>query len=191
MYLSNSKVTHIYHNRIAIPMIEGPGYWEGTGNMCADPDMDESCHLNWDSECANAGIQGILINDVWIYSPTHDIDGEVRPYLTTMPDLGADESPVIRVAVPEPAADSQLDFKINPNPIIDHMIISYKLERADKIMCSIYTLNGEEIGVLINKWQEEGNQTLTWKCDHLPAGIYFCVVKAGTTSTTQKFIKLD
>ncbi|MEJ2594651.1 MAG: T9SS type A sorting domain-containing protein, partial [bacterium] len=188
IYFAQVKVAHLYHNRVDSEQIKGGGYWEGTGNLCEDPELDGMCHLCWNSPCANAGIQSLKINGNWYYSPDNDIDGETRPYGNTMPDIGADESEVLFVGTPD-LKNLDYDLSVNPNPVSHEAFLDYRLDKTEYVMFSIYDIAGERLEVLVNEVQVKGDYRYTWDPENLPSGIYFCVLKTGSGSQTQKLIK--
>ena len=188
IYLAQVKVAHLYHNRVDPEQITGSGYWEGTGNLCEDPELDDMCHLCWNSPCANAGIESLKINGNWYYSPSVDIDGETRPYATTKPDIGADESTVLFVGTTNL---NRMDYHltINPNPVKDIAYLEYQLDKTEFVTFSIYNLAGEQLEILVNEVQAKGQYRQTWDPELLPSGIYFCVLHTGSGTQTRKVVK--
>lgn len=82
-------------------------------------------------------------------------------------------------------------FNLNqnhPNPFNPTTTISYSLPQAENVKLSIYNLIGEEIGLLVNEFQQPGNYNLKFDAADLPSGIYFYSLTAGNFSETRKMM---
>lgn len=178
----------VYHNLIDTDELETP--WTGEGNMLCDPElMDDSLHLDLPSMCVNAGISVLELEGVWYPSPNTDIDGEVRPYMGTKPDLGADEAQWLYVAVEEVAKTEEVKLKTYPNPFSGSTTIEYQLEKSSNFQLLIYNHLGEQVEQ-ITEYQPQGKHQFTWHAENLPAGVYYCVLKTNYGTQTTKMIKL-
>ena len=81
-----------------------------------------------------------------------------------------------------------LDFKIYPNPAKLNTNIDFSLPYKAQTRITIYTLFGEEIGVLANKPLRKGNYTFKWNTTLVPNGIYFCKVEFNNKFQVKKII---
>ncbi len=71
------------------------------------------------------------------------------------------------------------DLCIIPNPMVDNVTISFKLEKEKQILIEIFNIQGSKIKTLFNSNLKAGNQYIHWngKCDighSLPNGLYIC-----------------
>jgi hypothetical protein len=64
-------------------------------------------------------------------------------------------------------------FQNYPNPFNPSTTIYYNLSPESSINISIYNALGELADVLINRFQEAGDHTITWDGSSFPSGIYF------------------
>lgn len=79
-------------------------------------------------------------------------------------------------------------FKNYPNPFNPTTIITYQLAKSQEVNLRIYNLAGQEIDVLVNRYQTAGEYNVTWTADGLPSGIYFYKLQAGNFSEIKKLI---
>jgi predicted outer membrane repeat protein len=167
--------------------------WEGINNMDEDPFfIDDSCHLhNCLSPCINVGIDEIEINGVLYYCPINDFEGDERPYLNTLPDIGADETPCL---------DTFLDYyedivatnilNVFPNPLYDKAIIDISIKVPGYSILSIVDVTGNVIETLVSENLKTGNHSFQCNAKELPEGIYFWILKTNEGIQTKKIIKM-
>ena len=74
---------------------------------------------------------------------------------------------------------------IYPNPFYDYTIISYFISNDSKTSIKIYNTLCNEIAVLLDEEQKKGEQSISWKPDNLPSGVYFCNIKTGNNLQTR------
>lgn len=91
-------------------------------------------------------------------------------------------------SVDEIGLDDQ--FIIFPNPLESTTMIQYKLQTNSQVSLKILDLSGREMIVLVNEFQQQGEQQLVFNTANLPVGIYFCVLKTKDLIRTRKLIKL-
>jgi len=192
IYLMNNTNTHLYNNNVNADEIEGSGHSQGSGNIFVDPMIvDDMGHLGWASECANAGIYTLSVDGVWYTIPMTDIDGDDRPYLNTMPDIGADEAPILYVGKEESGVWSLESGVLSyPNPFTTSTTLEYELKKPVNVRIAIYNYLGEQVKV-IQENQQSGKHKVVWNAEGLQAGVYFCVLDTPQFSTTKKLVKLD
>jgi hypothetical protein len=78
----------------------------------------------------------------------------------------------------------------HPNPFNPTTNIRYSIPKAENVKLAIYNLIGEEIGNLVNEYQQAGTYNLTFNANNLPSGIYFYSIIAGNFVETKKMILL-
>lgn len=80
-------------------------------------------------------------------------------------------------------------FKLYPNPVSEHVTISYVLERPEKVTIKLYDITGRESMVLIDKQQEVGEHSQRFDLrQQLAKGVYFVQVQAGSKHFSQKLL---
>ena len=186
--MSNTHV-YLYHNDIDSNNISGTGNWEGEGNIFVDPEFDEDgYHLLPASQCIEAGIMSIEIDDEIYYCPDFDIDGQIRP-LNATADIGADE--VLITGMPESlTADNDLSLYNSPNPFNRSTTILFELKSDCFADLSIYDLTGKKIQALISENRKSGLYKFALDASWLKNGVYFCILKTNEGIQTTKLIKL-
>jgi len=85
---------------------------------------------------------------------------------------------------------SETKFNVFPNPFQIYTTIAYELQHPSPIHISIFNHLGQHVEVLINEHQIKGKHQFTYDVNHLPAGIYFGVLKTNEGIITTKMIKL-
>jgi predicted secreted protein len=74
------------------------------------------------------------------------------------------------------------DYKLYqnyPNPFNPTTKISYSVLKSGHVMIKIYNILGQEIQILVNKFQNAGYYTCDFNASNLPSGIYFYQFKVG------------
>ena len=180
--------TYLYYNDIDPDMIHGT--WSGTNNIFVDPQFDEDgYHLLVSSECIEAGITTLEINDDTYYCPEFDIDGQLRP-LNSTADIGVDE--VLITGIHESILTGNgLSLQNSPNPFKRYTSILFEIKSDCYADLSIYDLSGKKIQTLVNENKQAGIHELKLNVSWLDNGIYFCVLKTSEGVQTAKMIKLD
>ena len=178
IFYGGDENLHLENNNIDTELIVGN--WEGQGNIFEDPLFkDDSCHLDWPSQCVNAGIDSLEIYGIWYYSPETDIDGDVRPYEGTLPDIGADEALWCCVGTAEfDVQHSNFVVRNYPNPFSTSTTIEYQLDQPSYVSINIYNHLGELVQI-IQQNQSAGKQQVVWNAKGLPSGMYYFTFQAG------------
>ncbi len=84
-------------------------------------------------------------------------------------------------------ANSNLSWNMFPNPVDDKIIINFALDRAVSVVLNIYSPSGEILN-LVDNFLYPAEHEYYWNTSALPAGIYFCNLKYGHHSETQKIV---
>ncbi|MBN1997898.1 T9SS type A sorting domain-containing protein [candidate division KSB1 bacterium] len=79
-------------------------------------------------------------------------------------------------------------FPNYPNPFNPKTTIKYSLPEPGFVTIKIYNLAGQEMDILVNKYQKEGVFQINWFTKNIPSGIYFCKLQAGHFSDIKKLI---
>ena len=99
--------------------------------------------------------------------------------------LGSNMS--VRFASPEVR-----NFAINnlyPNPFNPVTSIEYSIEKAGDLRLSVYNILGQEITVLYDAYQTEGESfEIKWDANSFSSGVYFVKLHAGSTIRPQKLM---
>lgn len=75
-----------------------------------------------------------------------------------------------------------------PNPFNPSTVISYSLLSDLHVTLKVYDVNGNELSVLINKFERTGMYNITFNSPDLPSGIYYYKFIAGDHSITKKMV---
>jgi hypothetical protein len=79
-------------------------------------------------------------------------------------------------------------FPNYPNPFNPSTNISFTLSVTARVSLTIYDIAGHEVVVLVNGVKPAGYYTITFHAEHLPGGIYFARLVAGSHSQTRKML---
>ena len=82
-----------------------------------------------------------------------------------------------------------------PNPFENFTIIKYQLPQKEYVTIKILDITGRVVNTLVDGVKEPGYYSVAWhgkdtNGKSLPAGIYFCVIKAGKNGALRKIIRL-
>jgi hypothetical protein len=115
---------------------------------------------------------------------TKPITGKTPQYFTPSGLLSA-------ASMPEPQVPNDLALKQNyPNPFNPTTVISYELSAASSVKLVIYDMLGREVMVLVNEDKPAGIYSTMWNAAHLPSGVYFYTLTAGTFTQTRQMLLL-
>ena len=178
----------VYNNNIDTTMIISP--WLGKDNINVDPEfVNDSYHLSWSSYCANAGIDSLEVNGIWYWCPVTDIDGDERPYLNTRSDIGVDETRFVSGIASNNVLEN-LALRTFPNPFTTSTTIEYEINQTETVSITFYNQFGKQLDEIKMK-QTQGKHQFSWNAEHMPAGIYYCVLKTKYGIQATKMIKLN
>lgn len=75
-----------------------------------------------------------------------------------------------------------------PNPFNSSVKIVYSLPEDSRAELIVYDLLGRKAAVLVNEEVKKGSHEVLFNASHLPSGIYFYTLKAGSFTKTNKII---
>ncbi len=75
-----------------------------------------------------------------------------------------------------------------PNPFNPATVITYVVPTGERVRLVVYNTLGEEIATLVDGYRDAGNHSAVFDARHLPSGVYYYRLTAGTFSSTQKMI---
>jgi hypothetical protein len=79
-------------------------------------------------------------------------------------------------------------IKLYPNPMSTHATLELNMLQANNVNIAITDLSGRMINEVLNEQMSAGNHTINIQTLHLPAGMYFLLVRTGNEN---KMIKLN
>ena len=88
----------------------------------------------------------------------------------------------------KPISNSILNFIVYPNPASEFIRIEFSLKQEGRAEVSIFDNKGSLVGNVFDESTTSGNHQLKWKPKNLASGNYFCRIKMGKESKTQKFV---
>ena len=83
------------------------------------------------------------------------------------------------------------DFNIHsiyPNPFNPVTNIVYGIPEYVRVQIVVFNLNGKQVGMLINDFQDPGYHSVSWEASSYPSGIYFIRMISGKSVQTQKLM---
>jgi hypothetical protein len=82
--------------------------------------------------------------------------------------------------------DTPVLYPNYPNPFNPETTLSFSIPKAQQVTLKIYTIRGEEIATLLNKFLAAGTYSIPFNASYLSSGIYICKMSAGKLIKTQK-----
>jgi aminopeptidase N len=93
------------------------------------------------------------------------------------------------VELPPPSPQNGIALSRNfPNPYRASTTVRYSLPRRFDVDVGVYNLLGEKVATLFHGVHTPGDYELVWTPAHLPSGLYFCLLRAGTVTLTQPML---
>lgn len=77
-----------------------------------------------------------------------------------------------------------------PNPFNPSTKINFALAKSEHVKLSIYSINGELIGTILEDFMPAGNHSINFEADGLTSGVYLYKLDAGSFSSTKKMVVL-
>ncbi len=68
-----------------------------------------------------------------------------------------------------------------PNPFNPTTKISYSIQNDNFVKLVVYNIVGEEIAVLVNKFQTRGNYSVEFNAANLSSGLYLYKIQVGNS----------
>ena len=90
--------------------------------------------------------------------------------------------------VVDPVVSGTIRWEIRPNPVSDHAIISFDLEKESRLRIDVYNMTGQKIPAFPEKTYTEGHHTLNWYPSGLHSGIYFVRMGFGMRCEVKKVL---
>ncbi|RKY78916.1 hypothetical protein DRQ12_04980, partial [candidate division KSB1 bacterium] len=81
-------------------------------------------------------------------------------------------------------------FQNYPNPFNPCTTILYGLPESCRVVLKVFSITGQEVGELVDEYQEAGWHQVKWDARAVGAGIYFCRLSTSKFSATIKVILL-
>jgi len=78
----------------------------------------------------------------------------------------------------------------HPNPFNPRTVLSYQLPVASQVALRVYDTAGRLVQTLVNGRRDAGSHEVMFDASHLPSGIYFYRLEAGTFRAAQKLVLL-
>jgi hypothetical protein len=75
-----------------------------------------------------------------------------------------------------------------PNPFNPQTMIAYTVSRPAHVTLAVYNVLGQRVATLVDRFQEPGAHSITWRGRSFSAGLYFCTFKAGSFTQVRKMM---
>ena len=76
---------------------------------------------------------------------------------------------------------------IYPNPFSNVTNINFSIASSEYVMVSVHDMTGREVAVLAEEEMIAGDHQISWEVSsEVPNGIYFCTIRTGESTLTQK-----
>ena len=85
--------------------------------------------------------------------------------------------------------DSKL-YQSYPNPFNPSTTVTYDVPKEGLVSLKVYDALGREVATLVNEVKPEGKHSYRFNAAHLPSGVYYYRLQAGSFVETKKFILL-
>lgn len=77
----------------------------------------------------------------------------------------------------------------SPNPVSKEAVLRFAAKHQGEVTLSIYDLSGRLVNEIVRVSYGDGIiKTARWETDDVPSGVYFAVLKAGSSKLTQKIV---
>ena len=80
------------------------------------------------------------------------------------------------------------DLLTYPNPFADYTNIRFTLKERGDVIINVFDQTGRLVKTIAEGQMDAGEQHFIFRPDNLPAGVYYCSIKAGTGSEVSKMV---
>lgn len=77
-----------------------------------------------------------------------------------------------------------------PNPFNPSTVVEFTIPQSGHVRLEIFTVRGERVEVLLNKYCEQGAHMAVWKTHNQPSGVYFYKFRYAGFSETRRMLLL-
>lgn len=96
----------------------------------------------------------------------------------------------VNTSTPRIQIGQELELKVYPNPCSGATHVELVICDRRIVTCELYTISGIKIKELLNEEMAPGTYKMEVDLTEFPVGIYYCVLRTGSGTTTNKLIKL-
>ncbi len=82
-------------------------------------------------------------------------------------------------------------FSNYPNPFSQQTNFSITIKQAENVLLELYSVNGLKLETILDKKMAAGEHTITWNAANYSKGLYFCKMKFGESTITNKLMIVD
>jgi len=75
-----------------------------------------------------------------------------------------------------------------PNPFNPSTTISYRLANPSNVKLQIFNVLGKEVATLVNEFQSQGDQSISWNASQVPSGLYIYRLTAGNEVFSKRML---
>jgi hypothetical protein len=75
-----------------------------------------------------------------------------------------------------------------PNPFNPTTTIKFSVDKNEYTSLRIFDITGREVALLISEKLNPGTYSTQWDASAMPSGVYFCLLRSGSHSVSQKLI---
>jgi hypothetical protein len=138
--------------------------------------------------------QQIMVFRVLANGDTSQI-GDTTCLVAIWPGISSVQAGCIIFGPPQSVGDQRLPrayevLRIYPNPFNALATISYWLPEESDVTIEIYEISGRKVETIQEGAQAAGDHLVQWDSGDRNSGIYFCRLKAGRLSQTQRMVLL-
>ncbi len=80
------------------------------------------------------------------------------------------------------------EIMVYPNPAKSEIFIQYQLNKTGQVTIALFNNLGEKLLTILDKYQNEGIQTIKINTTNLPVGVYYCNFLTNNTNHTKKLL---
>jgi hypothetical protein len=86
-------------------------------------------------------------------------------------------------------ADPGFNFSSYPNPFTTGTTLHFELKEACRVTLNVMDELGRPVRTIVDEAMDAGEKRYQFDGSGLPAGIYYCTLRAGRFSETRKLLK--
>jgi hypothetical protein len=167
------------------------GYWISTEGEWPE------IYSTWREILPDSSVHFNICEGTWhLSAPQFDQYYEVTPQETSLVVTEQDSSFYIEFVYKDPTGINKAEVlpqsmylrQNYPNPFNPETRIEYGLPRAGEVRLTIYNILGQNVAELVNKSQNAGRYTITWRPENIASGLYIYRLEAGDIVKTRKLL---
>ncbi len=117
------------------------------------------------------------------------VDGDNLDLYVITSDRGLYRFSDLETSVESPAA-AEIALRAHPNPFNPVATLRFSLPSEGVASLRVYSADGRQVATVFDEWREAGDQSVAWRAEGLPSGVYLALLESGKHRAETRLVLL-